>query len=129
MKRYLPGICVLTIFATSQLTAQTGQNLEDVLPVGAQGCDLPAVPGALPDDADYDALVAQQKKVKKFQQNLVFYRKCLDKYEGSPDLTDGNKRAMAKAHNYSVDLEEQVAADFNSAVRAYKAAQEGNPDG
>ena len=120
MKRYLPGILLLTIFAMSQSLAQTGQNQEDLLPVGAQGCDLPTVPGALPEDSDYEALVAQQGKVKKFQQNLVFYRKCLDKYDGSPDLTDGNMRAMAAAHNYSVDLEEQVAADFNVAVRTFK---------
>ncbi len=100
--------------------AQSGQNMEDILPVGAQGCDLPAVPEKLADDANYQALVAAQGKVKKFQQNLLFYRKCLDKYEGSPDLTDGNRRAMAAAHNYSVELEEQVAEDFNAAVRAYK---------
>jgi len=120
MKRYLPGILLLTIFVFSQSMAQTVQNQGDLLPVGAQGCDLPDVPGALSEDADYEALVAQQGKVKKFQQNLTFYRKCLDKYDGSPDLTDGNKRAMSAAHNYSVDLEEQVAEDFNVAVRAYK---------
>ena len=120
MKRYLPGILLLTIFAVSESVAQSARNAEDILPVGAQGCDLPTVPPRLADDADHDALVAAQGLVKKFQQYLVFYRKCLDKYDGSPDLTNGNMRAMAAAHNYSVDLEEQVATDFNLAVRAYK---------
>ena len=125
MKRYLPGILLLTLFAVSDLMAQSTPNSGDILPVGAQGCDLPAVPPPIADEADYDALVAAQGEVKKFQQNLQFYRKCFDKYEGSPDLTDGNKRAMAAAHNYSVDLEEQVAGRFNEAVKAYKEA---NPD-
>lgn len=121
MERYLPAILVLTFFGISESLAQYEEDYGDTLPVGAQGCDLPAVPGAIPDDIDYEALVAAQAKVKKFQQNLGFYRKCLNKYEGSPDLTASNKKAMAAAHNYSVDLEEQVAEDFNLAVRAYKS--------
>lgn len=120
MKRYLPGILLLTIFGISESLAQYEDIYGDTLPMGAEGCDLPAVPGAIADDIDYEALVEAQGKVKKFQQNLAFYRKCLNKYDGSPDLTDSNKRAMAAAHNYSVDLEEQVAEDFNVAVRAYK---------
>ena len=126
MKRYLIVILLLTVFGVSQSGAQASQNAEDLLRVGGEGCDLPAVPDALRDDVDYDALVAHQGKVKKLQQNLEFYRKCLDKYDGSPDLTAGNKRAMAAAHNYSVELEEKVAEDFNVAVRAYKARQPKN---
>jgi hypothetical protein len=126
MKRYLPGIFLLTIFLAPNAVAQYDDSQEEVLPVGAQGCDLPAVPAKTPGDADYEALVAAQGDVKKFQQELEFYRKCLDKYDGSPDLTPGNIRAMAAAHNYSVDLEEQVAANFNEAVRTYKDSQK-NP--
>lgn len=121
MKKYLPGIVLLSIFAVSQTLAQYDDNQEEVLPFGGQGCDLPAVPDKIAKDADYDTLVAAQGKVKKFQQNLLFYRKCLDKYEGSPDLTPGNKRAMTAAHNYTVDLEERIAEDFNQAYQAYKA--------
>ena len=120
MKRFLAGTLLLTLCLASQSVAQYDKNQEELLPVGAQGCDIPAVPDRIADDSDYSVLVAQQGKVQKFQQNLEFYRKCLDKYEGSPDLTPGNVRAMNSAHNYSVDLEEQVAADFNEAVRAYK---------
>ena len=94
-----------------------------VLPTAAQSCEMPVSTDPIAADADYDALVAAQKQVKVFQEEMVTYRACLDKYHGMEGLTQGNKQALAAAHNYTVDLEEQVAERFNVAVRAHKASK------
>ena len=39
------------------------------------------------------------------------------------DLSKGNAQALLNAYNYSVDMEERVAAMFNEAIRAWKARQ------
>ena len=43
-------------------------------------------------------------------------------------LTDGNMLALQNAHNYSVEMEERMAEQFNVAVRAYKARQAANKE-
>ena len=58
-----------------------------------------------------------------FQQQLGEYRSCLDKSKDSTELTDGNQVALTQAYNYSVEMEERVAEQFNVAVRAFKARQ------
>jgi len=51
----------------------------------------------------------------------VLYRGCLDNTKDLDTLTDGNRTALNQAHNYSVEMEERIAEQFNVAVRNYKA--------
>ena len=96
---------------------------EIILPLEAQTCNLPSAPARIPEEPSYDDLVKAKDNVTEFQEALVVYRECLDGSEAD-DLTDGNRIALNQAHNYSVEMEERVAEQFNVAVRAYKAAQE-----
>jgi len=94
-----------------------------VLPITAQQCNLPNAPPPIPEvpvKEDLDLLKAQ-KGVKGFQAAMEKYRECVSKEAKSDELSDGNRQAINNAHNYSVDMEERVAAMFNEAVRAYKA--------
>ena len=49
------------------------------------------------------------------------YRDCINNGSDSGELSTGNLQAISNGHNYSVEMEERVAAMFNDAVRAYKA--------
>jgi hypothetical protein len=126
MKRIL--IAGLASVVSMAAMAQTGSEEEGrvVLPLEAQQCRLPSAPPPIPDNPVKDELIKAQKNVRNFQQAMVVYRECLDKDSDSPDLTWGNQQAISNAHDYSVDMEERVAAIFNEALRAYKAAQAGN---
>ena len=53
---------------------------------------------------------------------MADYRACINKDTGSGELTLGNQQAILSAHDYSVEMEERVAAMFNEALRAYKAS-------
>lgn len=97
-----------------------------VLPLEAQSCDLPSAPPPIPENPDKPALLAAQKNVKQFQAEMVVYRECIDREADNEELSLGNRQAISNAHNYSVDMEERVAAMFNEAVRAYKANQANN---
>lgn len=92
-----------------------------ILPVEAQACNLPSAPPAIPEAPAKEDLLKAQKNVKDFQAAMVVYRDCINKDVDSEELTEGNRQAIAEAHNYSVDMEERVANMFNEAVRAYKA--------
>ena len=91
-----------------------------VLPLEAQTCDLPTAPPRIPVDAEYEALVKAKQHVNDFQAAMVLYRGCLDKSKGADTLTEGNQLALTEAHNYSVEMEERIAEQFNVAVRNYK---------
>ena len=97
-----------------------------ILPIEAQECALPSAPPPIPDNAEKADLLKAQKNVKQFQADMQVYRDCVNQYNDSPEVTLGNKQAISNAHNYSVDMEERVAAMFNEAVRAYKARQAQN---
>jgi len=96
---------------------------EVVLPLEAQTCNLPAAPARIPDEPTYDDLVKAKANIGDFQAQLGEYRACLDTSKEAGSLTEGNQIALNQAHNYSVEMEERVAEQFNVAVRAYKAAQ------
>lgn len=121
---------ILTALSISLAIAGVAHAQEDgsqiILPVEAQTCDLPAAPPRIPDEASYDDLVAAKSKVSEFQAALVDYRACLESAGDPEALTQGNQIALNQAHNYSVEMEERVAEQFNAAVRAYKARQEGD---
>jgi hypothetical protein len=97
-----------------------------VLPIEAQECSLPSAPPPIPEQAEKEDLLKAQKAVKAFQTDMQTYRDCVNQYADSPEATLGNKMAISNAHNYSVDMEERVAALFNEAVRAYKARMANN---
>lgn len=129
MKRILVFIAAAMFAVTVQ--AQDAANAEDydvILPDDAQKCVLPASPDAIPDDADLDQLKAAKMDIKEFQEKVTVFRECLDQAGADPDITPGNKQAIIDSFNYSVEMEERVAARFNEAVRSYKerkAAAEG----
>lgn len=117
-------------------TAAMAQDVMDdgskvVLPLETQQCNLPNAPPPIPEKAEKADLLNAQKHVKQFQADMVVYRSCLEvetpeKLEGlaaRTDLSKGNVQALLNAYNYSVDMEERVAAMFNEAIRDWKARQ------
>ena len=109
------------------MTAMAQQDLADdgsrvVLPLEAQACNLPSAPPPIPETPIKEDLLKAQKNVKGFQADMADYRACIDKDVDSEELTWGNQQAILRAHDYSVEMEERVAAMFNEAVRAYKAS-------
>lgn len=124
MKRILPLATLALACAGNTLAQEDGSQI--ILPVEAQTCDLPTAPAKIPETPSYDDLVAAKGRVTEFQTALAAYRECLDGSADEETMTDGNRIAVNQAHNYSVEMEERVAAEFNTAVRAYKAAQEGD---
>ncbi len=127
MTRLLISV-LFTLSAVSTAVAQEDGS-QVILPIEAQTCDLPSAPARISDTPTYDELVAAKGRVTEFQEQLAVYRECLESSANPEELTEGNQIALNQAHNYSVEMEERVAASFNEAVRAYKASQEENPDG
>jgi hypothetical protein len=112
---------VLLGAATQAIGQEDGSAI--LLPLEAQTCNLPAAPARIADNASYDDLLKAKDNVATFQGQLSTYRECLDRSKQALDLTEGNQIALNQAHNYSVEMEERVAEQFNAAVRAYKARQ------
>ncbi|NIM69020.1 MAG: hypothetical protein GTN86_00645 [Xanthomonadales bacterium] len=94
-----------------------------ILPLEAQTCNLPSAPARVAKDATYEDLVEAKGDISQFQADMERYRACLDKSREDVNLTEGNEVALNEAHNYSVEMEERVAEQFNVAVRAYKERQ------
>ena len=110
------------------MTAMAQQDTEDdgsrvVLPLEAQACNLPSAPPPIPEIPVKEDLLKAQKHVKGFQADMADYRTCIDKDSDSGELTWGNQQAILRAHDYSVEMEERVAAMFNEALQAYKASK------
>ena len=99
-----------------------------VLPLEAQTCNLPNAPARVPPDADFEALTEAKPEVLAFQQKLQKYRACLDAALEGDQLTDGNRLALTRAHNYSVGMEERIAEQYNEAARNYQARQDADKD-
>lgn len=121
----LKGALLTIALGATISTAATAQDdgSEIVLPLEAQTCNLPAAPSRIPDEATIDDLKKAKSNITDFQASLTDYRACLDKSASAEDLTEGNQIALSQAHNYSVEMEERVAEQFNIAVRAYKERQ------
>lgn len=106
-----------------------------VLPIHfASACDAPVAPPTPDgDNATLEDMIAAQGEVKAFQAANADYLECVDEQMVSEkaaidegDDSAQERYALAAAdYNAAVSREEQVAADFNTAIRAYKAA---NPD-
>ena len=105
----------------------------------ADDCTAPPSP-TLPDGATatMEQMLAGQKAVKAFQAANTDYRSCLDPLvtaaevdaagdSPGPDL----KATLAQLnddYNASVSAEEEVANEFNVALREYKKANPGDVD-
>ena len=97
----------------------------------AADCAMPAMP-TIPngESATMEEMIKGQQGVKAFQAGAAEFRDCQDDAmaelkasvaEGNPDAAPKYEAATAK-YNESVALEEQLAEQFNQAIRAYKAA-------
>jgi len=120
-KVILTGLALLV-----SMTAVAQQDMADdgsrvVLPLQAQACTLPSAPPPIPEVPVKEDLLKAQKHVKGFQADMADYRACIDKDGDSAELTWGNQQAILRAHDYSVEMEERVAAMFNEALKIYKA--------
>jgi len=124
-KVFFAGLALMiSISAMAQEVAGDGSLV--ILPVEAQQCNLPSAPAPIPENAEKEDLLKAQKNVKQFQADMQGYRDCVNQYAEGPDVTQGNEVAISNAYNYSVDMEERVAAMFNEAVRDYKARTANN---
>lgn len=101
-------------------------------------CDKPDAP-KLPNGAKatMEDMLAGQKAVKAFQEVNLEYMGCLEKIytaaekaalEGSDDAkakAQKNYSEAIDAYNDAVSKEEEVAGQFNTEIREYKAANPG----
>ena len=97
----------------------------------AADCDLPTMP-AIPDGSSstMEEMIEGQQGVKAFQAAAAEFRACQDDTmaELKASVEEGNSGAAPKYeaatadYNESVAMEEQLAEQFNQAIRAYKAA-------
>ena len=97
----------------------------------ANACEPPKAP-QVPDgqDSTLDEMITTRSAVKDFQAANGVYLSCIDeqiqleKQRAEDGDNDAKKRYAIAAANYNsaVAREEQVAGEFNSALRAYKSA-------
>lgn len=121
-------VALIALLMLDTVLAKTEDESNVILPLEAQTCNLPVAPARVTADADYDALVKAKANINDFQARMISYRECLELAEEMAMLTDGNRLALQNAHNYSVEMEERMAEQFNVAVRAYKARQAANKE-
>ena len=99
-------------------------------------CIYPRSPDKLPDGATatYDEMVAGQKAVQQFNEDINAYNSCLDlemtTFEKSGEYDENRLtelRAMqAKKNNAAVDEVQAVADRFNEQLRIFKARDKQN---
>jgi hypothetical protein len=84
------------------------------LPGVADGCQSPAPPTAFPEPstANERDILAAQDSVKKYLTDMEAVLKCMDAAHND------------RAHNLAVDDMRQVAAKFNTLLRAFRARQQ-----
>ena len=104
----------------------------------AEDCSQPSAPN-VPDGAkaSMEQMLEGQKSVKTFQATNLEYMACLEKSftaakAAAEEGTDEEKAAAQKIHDKAVDAynaavskEEEVAGQFNTEIREYKAANPG----
>ncbi len=116
-------------------TVVLGLSLISPLSLAAD-CTAPAAP-ELPDgaSANMEQMLAGQKAVKAFQTANLEYMGCLEadftaaEAIVNSDASDEKKAAASSRHaqgvdayNAAVSKEEEVAGQFNTEIREYKAA-------
>lgn len=94
-------------------------------------CIYPRAPQRVPDGktATYDEMVAAQKAVQQFNEDISAYNACLD-MEMSAYVQSGTydenrlnelRLVQAKKNNAAVDEVQTVADQFNEQLRIFKA--------
>ncbi|NQX87371.1 MAG: hypothetical protein HRT77_01775 [Halioglobus sp.] len=102
----------------------------------AEDCTAPETPG-LPDGAssNLEQMLEGQAAVKAYQASNTAYRSCLEPKISAaevaasgdspgPELTEALQK-LNEEYNASVSAEEELAGQFNTELKKYKAA---NPD-
>lgn len=101
----------------------------------AADCNKPSKP-SLPDGATAtkEQMLAGQKAVKAFQSDLFNYRGCLEAIieksraaakgaaEGDFEKAQTIYNQATNAYNEAVSMEQDIAGQFNTEIREYKAA-------
>ena len=97
----------------------------------AADCDMPETP-TLPDGAtsSMEQMLEGQKAVKAFQAANLAYMQCLEPQmkaataavEAGDEGAADKYKALEEAYNGAVSVEEEVAGQFNTEIREYKAA-------
>lgn len=90
------------------------------------GCPYPERMAELPDGktASKEDMLAAQKSVKAYVEEMEAYLRCLEDEIAAlgEEATEEHVLIRDKRHNAAVDAMDTVAANFNFAVREYKAA-------
>jgi hypothetical protein len=101
-------------------------------------CTYPKAPENIPDGntATLDQMVAAQKAVRQFDQEIGAYTACLklesdtaqqqvDKSEDDPKKKEEQKKELERMqiqkHNAAVEEDEALAARFNEQLKVFKA--------
>jgi hypothetical protein len=96
-------------------------------------CTYPKAPESLPDGATatLEQMVAAQKAVKQFDQEITAYTNCIKLEHDATMSKEGEKmtdeqkaemsRVQVQKHNAAVEEDEALAARFNEQVKAFKA--------
>jgi len=104
-------------------------------PALALDCDMPEAP-TMPDGASstMEDMLAGQKAVKAFQAANIDYMSCVENAmnaaeAAAKEASDDDKAAanetyakLVETYNAAVSVEEEVAGQFNTEIREYKAA-------
>lgn len=87
-------------------------------------CESPTLP-EIPDGsvADYDAMIAGRDAVQTFIGAGDMYLACLSVVIDEEDLSDEEHSLAVREHNRMVAVMEQLAEEFNAALRAYRDRQ------
>ena len=87
-------------------------------------CESPALP-EIPDGsvASYDAMIAGRDAVQTFIGAGDMYLACLSVVIDEEDLSDEEHSLAVREHNRMVAVMEQLAEEFNTALRAYRDRQ------
>jgi hypothetical protein len=99
----------------------------------AAECTAPDVPDVADGaTATMEQMMAGQKAVKEFQATNLNYMSCLDPLieaaktaateDGASDADKATVKALEDQYNAAVSREEEVAGQFNTEIREYKAA-------
>jgi hypothetical protein len=99
----------------------------------AADCTAPETP-TLPDGASssMEDMLSGQQAVKDFQSANLEYMNCLDPLvtaatekavsDGATDEDKAAVKALEESYNSAVSSEEELAGQFNTEIREYKAA-------
>lgn len=111
MRAFAPILLAALTLAAANVRAACEYPPEVKIPDGAK--------------ANQEEMAAAQASVKKYMADMETYMSCLDAEAAAipaDQQTPEQKALVVKRHNAAVDAMENVAAQFNAQVKAFKAA-------